>query len=156
IIHALIIGEDVLARIGLRTLLQVSGRVAIVGEADGGHEALAQIGRLGADVALLHARANGSGVLTELRELGGHTPVLLPANDRAPPAIERALHIGATGYLINGQYGPDELIAAVEATAQGQPRLSPRQYGCWSTGFVRSAATVSRPTRDSCPGAKPR
>jgi DNA-binding NarL/FixJ family response regulator len=125
IVHALIIGEDVIARIGLRTLLQVSGRVAIVGEADGGRDALAQIGRLGADVALLHAGTNGSGLLNELRELVRHTPVLLLANDESPPAVERALHAGATGYLINGQYGPDELIAAVEATAQGQPRLSP-------------------------------
>jgi DNA-binding NarL/FixJ family response regulator len=125
VINALIIGEDVIARIGLRTLLQVSGRVAIVGEADGGRDALAQIGRLGADMALLHAGTNGSGLLTELRELVRHTPVLLLANDDSPPAVERALRAGATGYLINGQYGPDELIAAVEATAQGQPRLSP-------------------------------
>jgi DNA-binding NarL/FixJ family response regulator len=106
IVHALIIGEDVIARIGLRTLLQVSGRVAIVGEADGGRDALAQIGRLGADVALLHAGTNGSGLLNELRELVRHTPVLLLANDESPPAVERAPHAGATGYLINGQSWP--------------------------------------------------
>jgi DNA-binding NarL/FixJ family response regulator len=124
-IQALIIGEDVIARLGLRTLLQVSGRVTIVGETEGGREALAHVGRLSPDVVLLHARMSGSEILNELRELARHAPVLLLADEESPAAVERALGVGATSYLINGQYSPDELIAAVVATAKGQPRLSP-------------------------------
>jgi DNA-binding NarL/FixJ family response regulator len=122
---ALIIGTDMVARLGLRALLQVSGKVAIVGEADVGREALAQAGRLGPDVLLVHARRTGSGLVNELRELARHAPVLLLADDESAPAVERALRAGATGYLINGQYGADELVAAVLATAEDQPRLSP-------------------------------
>jgi len=124
-VHVVIIGDDVIARIGLRTLLQVSGRVVIVGEAGRGRDALAKAVHLGADMALLHTGSTGNGLVDELGELARHAPVLLLASDESPSAVERALHAGATGYLINGQYGPDELIAAVEATAQGQPRLSP-------------------------------
>jgi DNA-binding NarL/FixJ family response regulator len=125
IISTLIIGADVIARLGLRTLLQFSGKVTIVGEADTSRDALAQTGRLGLDAVLLHARTTGSGLVNELRELARHAPVLLLTDDESPPAVERALRAGATGYLINGQYGPEELIAAVLATAKDQPRLSP-------------------------------
>jgi len=125
IIGAVIVGADVVTRLGLRTLLQVSGKVTILGEADGGREAVAQAGRLAPDVVLLHARTNGSGLVTDLRELTRHAPVLLLADDDTPHGVERALRAGATGYLINGQYGPEELVAAVVATADDQPRLSP-------------------------------
>jgi DNA-binding NarL/FixJ family response regulator len=125
VINALIVGADVIARLGLRTLLQISGRVTIVGEAEGGWDGIPQIGRLGPDVVLLHGRLAGSELLAELRELTRHARVLLLSDDDSPPAVERALRSGATGYLINGQYGPDELITAVVATAKGQPRLSP-------------------------------
>jgi DNA-binding NarL/FixJ family response regulator len=125
VVNALIIGDDVIARLGLRTLLQVSGRVAIVGEAEGGRDARTQAGRLGVDVVLRHAQESGAEFLSELREIASRVPVLLLANDQSPAAVERALRAGVTGYLINGQYGPEELIAAVLATAKGQPRLSP-------------------------------
>ena len=125
IINALIIGADVIARLGLRTLLQISGRVAIVGEAGGGPDAVAQLGQLGADVVLLHGRLAGPELLGELRELARFARVLLLADDDSSQAVERALRGGATGYLINGQYTPDELVTAVVATAKGQPRLSP-------------------------------
>jgi DNA-binding NarL/FixJ family response regulator len=125
VINVLIVGDDVVARLGLRTLLQVSGKVTIVGEAEGGRDTLTRIGRLDPDVVLRHARASGSELLTELHELARRIPVLLLANDDSPPAVERAIRAGATGYLVNGQYGPEELVAAVLATAKGQPRLSP-------------------------------
>jgi Response regulator containing a CheY-like receiver domain and an HTH DNA-binding domain len=124
-INTLIVGEDVIARLGLRTLLQVSGTTTVVGDATGGQDALTQAGRLSPDVVLLHTVTSGPELLLELRELARHVPVLLLTNDESPRAVERALSSGATGYLVNGQYGPDELIAAVQATAKGQPRLSP-------------------------------
>jgi DNA-binding NarL/FixJ family response regulator len=124
-ISALIIGWDVVARLGLRALLQVSGQVTIVGEAEGGGDAIGHARLLGPDVMLVHTRASGSDLLSELRELVRHAPVLVLADDESPAAIERVLATGVTSFLINGQYGPDELVAVVVATANGQPRLSP-------------------------------
>jgi DNA-binding NarL/FixJ family response regulator len=125
VISALIIGDDVIARLGLRTLLQVSGKVTVVGEADAVPAVLALLDRVSPDVAVLHTRAAGAELLAELRDLTRSVLVLVLANDESPLAVERALRAGATGYLINGQYGPDELVGAVLATASGQPRLSP-------------------------------
>jgi DNA-binding NarL/FixJ family response regulator len=124
-VNALIVSQDVIARLGLRALLQVSGKVAVVGEAEGGMDALAQIGRLGAHVVLLHARTARSKHLTDLRDIARHVPVLLLVQDESSSAVERAVRAGAIGYLIDGHYSPDELVAAVLATASGQPRLSP-------------------------------
>jgi DNA-binding NarL/FixJ family response regulator len=146
IVNLLIIGTDVIARLGLRTLLQVSGNVTIVGETEGGPDALRQAARLGADVILLHARTSGAELLAELRELSRHAPVLLLAGDDSPPAVERALRVGATGYLINGQYSPDELVAAVLATANGQPRLSPAAVRVL-VERLRTTRTHREPTR---------
>jgi DNA-binding NarL/FixJ family response regulator len=125
VVSTLIVGVDVIARLGLRTLLQVSGRVTVVGEAEGGPAALIRSQRLEPDVVLLHTRAAGADLLAELREFARYTPVLLLAGDESPGLAERVLRAGATGYLINGEYEADELVAAVLATAQGQPRLSP-------------------------------
>jgi DNA-binding NarL/FixJ family response regulator len=125
IIGTVIVGADVVSRLGLRTLLQVSGRVSVLGEAGGGRDAVAQAGQLAPDAVILHARSTGSALLSDLRELVRCAPVLLLADEDTPHAVERALRAGATGYLINGQYGPDELVAAVVATADDQPRLSP-------------------------------
>jgi DNA-binding NarL/FixJ family response regulator len=125
IVSTLIVGADVIARLGLRTLLQVSGRVTIVGEAERALDALAHAGRRGLDVVLLHARTSGAELLAELRELAGRAPVLVLADDESASAVERALRVGATGYLVNGHYSPDELVTAVLATADGQPKLSP-------------------------------
>jgi DNA-binding NarL/FixJ family response regulator len=125
ITHALIIGADVIARLGLRTLLLVSGRVAIVGEVTLAQDGILQVGQHRPDVVLLHGTTFGSDLLTELRELTRRVPVLVLTNDDSPASVERALRVGATGYLVNGQYDSDELVAAVLATAKGQPRLSP-------------------------------
>jgi DNA-binding NarL/FixJ family response regulator len=125
IINTFIIGTDVVARVGLRTLLQISGRVTIAGEADGDPRAADQAARLDPDVVLLQARTIDPGLLRQLHDVARHAPVLLLADDESPTAVERAIQAGATGYLINGHYGPDELISAVLATAKNQPRLSP-------------------------------
>jgi DNA-binding NarL/FixJ family response regulator len=146
IISLLIIGTDVIARLGLRTLLQVSGKVRILGETESGTEALGQVARLKPDAVLLHARTSGAELVTELRELARQAPVLLLANDESPPAVERALRVGATGYLINGQYSPDELVAAVLATAKGQPRLSPAAVRVL-VDRLRTTRTHREPTR---------
>lgn len=114
-VNALIIGADVIARLGLRTLLQVSSQVAVAGEAEGGAAAIARLRQLAPHVVLLHAQTTGAELLAELREFARYAPVLLLANDESAPAVERALRTGATGYLINGQYGVDELIDAVLA-----------------------------------------
>ena len=124
-VQAFIIGDDVIARLGLRTLLIVTGQVTIVGEVGLGSDSLVQATGYRPDVVLLHVVTLGPDALNGLRILAGHAPVLMLVNDDSPEVVEQALRGGATGYLVNGQYSPDELIAAVLATAQGQPRLSP-------------------------------
>ncbi len=121
-VHALIVGDDVIVRLGLRTLLLVTKRVSIVGEVTLARDAVAQAALHRPDVVLLHGPPVGE---LPLGELARYAPVLVLANDESPALVERALRAGATGYLVNGQYDQDELVAAVLATADGQPRLSP-------------------------------
>jgi DNA-binding NarL/FixJ family response regulator len=131
-VRALIVGPDAIVRLGLRTLLQATGRISIVADVEPAWDAIGQIGQLWLDVVVLHGTLTGPAgapLLSELRTLVRHVPVLVLADECSPAAVEQALRCGATGYLVTGQYAPDELLAAVLATANGQPRLSPEVVG---------------------------
>jgi DNA-binding NarL/FixJ family response regulator len=131
-VRALIVGPDVIVRLGLRTLLQVSGQISIVADVEPVWDGIGQIGQLRPDVVVLHGAVTGPAgapLLSELRALARHVPVLVLSDECSAIAVEQALRCGATGYLVTGQYAPDELLAAVLATANGQPRLSPEVVG---------------------------
>ncbi len=131
-VRALIVGPDLLVRLGLRTLLQVSGQVSIVADVEPAWDAIGQIGHLRPDVIVLHGALTGpagAALLSDLRALARYVPVLVLTDECSPAAVEQALRCGATGYLVTGRYAADELLAAVLDTANGQPRLSPEVVG---------------------------
>ena len=151
-VRALIVGPDVIVRLGLRTLLQAGGQISIVADVEPAWDAIGQLGQLCLDVAVLHGALTGPAgapLLSELRTLARYVPVLVLTDECSSAAVEQALRCGATGYLVTGQYAPDELLAAVLATANGQPRLSPDVVGILVNRLrvPQLAAEPPRPTR---------
>ena len=151
-VRALIVGADVIVRLGLRTLLQVTGRISIVADVEPAWDAIGQVGQLWLDVVVLHGALTGPAgapLLSELRTLARHVPVLVLTDECSRAAVEQALRSGATGYLVTGQYAPDELLAAVLATANGQPRLSPDVVGVLVNRLrvTQASAEPPRPAR---------
>jgi len=135
VIRVLIVDDHEVLRTGTRQVLETSGDIVVVGEADDGNAALAMIGDLKPNVVLVDIRLPDRSGIDVTRQLTVSHPgirvVILSAYDD-DDLVRTALEVGATGYLLKTM-PRDELVAAVRAAAQGttvlDPALSPRLAG---------------------------
>ncbi len=146
-IRALVVGDDLVIRRGLVSLLDTDARTLAVREALGRSQALELAQAWAPDVVILNLgvpRQEGMHTLAELSQL--YKVLVLAAKDVAFD-VDHALRVGATGYLVHRQFSASEFIAAVVATAQGRAHLSP--------GAVIALAEklkAVRPLRAAAPG----
>ncbi len=113
-------------RIGMRVLLQQNSDIQVVGEAENGQTALAQLDALQPDVLVLDCHLpdiDGPQVAAEVRkrELPVHILALSAYDD--PNYIRGLLAAGATGYLLKSE-APATIVAAVRAAATGKAWFS--------------------------------
>ena len=102
-----------------------SGTIDVVAEAKDGNEAIELAHRHQPDVILLDVRMPGRSGIDVLGALAGLGRVLMVTGCEDRTVIGQALRDGATGYLVHGQFGPDQIVQAVLDTAAGRPHLSP-------------------------------
>lgn len=121
----LIVDDNPVIRMGLRSLLELEDGLVVAGEAGSGPEAVALARDLGPDVVLLDVRMPGGGGLEALADLVEVTKVLMLTYSDEAQVISQALRNGATGFLVHGAFDSAELAVAVRDTAAGRPRLSP-------------------------------
>lgn len=111
----------------LRPLIEASGRVKVVGEANDGIELLALMDRLRCDVVLLDLsmpRMSGLEVLRALASRPHRPPVVAFSIHDDAAHVDRALSLGASGYVLK-QARPEEIVGAVEAAAAGGAYVQP-------------------------------
>src|SRR3954470_184111 len=115
-----------LVRAGFRVLLEDTERIAVVGEAANGEQAVALAHRLRPDVVLLDANLPGLDCVEATRQLlaepGG--AVMLLTASAADERIFAALRVGASGLLLKDTE-PTELVRGIELLARGEALLSP-------------------------------
>jgi DNA-binding NarL/FixJ family response regulator len=120
--------DEPLMRAGLRTVLEATGAVRVVGEAEDGAALLVAVDAHRPDVVLADVRMPGTDGLAALR--------LLCARPDAPPAavlttfdfdeyVTEALRIGVQGFLLKDAE-PEALVRAVLDLAAGGAVLDPR------------------------------
>ena len=145
-LRVLIVDDHDVLRAGTRQVLETSGDIVVVGEADDGNAAIAMIDDLGPEVVLIDVRLpDGSGI-DVARKLAVTHPgvrvVILSAYDD-DELVRAALEVGVTGYLLKTM-PRDELVSAVKAAGRGttvlDPVLLPRLAGA-----RRSSRTDSGP-----------
>jgi DNA-binding NarL/FixJ family response regulator len=119
--------EHTLVRSGLRALLENAGRIAVVGEATTGDEAVALAARLRPDVVLIDTMLPGLDCIEASRRMFSESSaaVMLLTTSEEDVRIITALRAGVSGLLLKDAPS-DELVRAVEALARGQALLSPR------------------------------
>jgi DNA-binding NarL/FixJ family response regulator len=115
-----------LVRAGFRVLLESGERIAVVGEAADGEDAVRLAGRLRPEVVLIDADLPGLDCVEATRRIraqSGAAVMLLTASE-SDERIFAALRAGAGGVLLKDTE-PDELVRAVELLVRGDAPLSP-------------------------------
>ncbi len=126
-IRALIVDDHPVTRDGLRTALELSDDVSIVGEAGTGEEALERVGELHPDVVFMDVRMPGIGGIEATREIRKASPdthVILFTVDESRTAITEAIQAGVSGYLLKDA-SAEELVDAAKHALEGKAVIHP-------------------------------
>ncbi len=124
-IEIMVVDDHDVLRAGLRAMLESSGEVVVIGEAEDGVTALAGLQRLEPDVVLLDVKMPNMDGLATLRELQAAKPglpVLILSMYDDPAYVEEAILSGASGYLLK-TVSREELVRAIKAAHEGQGYL---------------------------------
>lgn len=147
-IKVFIVDDQTLLREGIKTLLGLSGKIQVVGEARDGAEALANIPASGAEVVLMDVRMPGmSGleVIRRLRDDGQLPPTIILTTFDEHGVVLEGLMAGARGYLLK-DVSLTQLVDAIETVRDGgslfQPALTER------ISRQRQAANSSQPAEE--------
>ena len=143
-IRVLLADDEETVRAGVRLILRHAEGIEVVAEAGNGAEAVELAARTPVDVALVDIRMpvlDGLAAIEQLLRLDPHPAVVMLTTFGDEANVTRALQAGAGGFLLKDD-GPQELISAVRAAAEGDAVLSPGVTGM----VVRRMLDGSRPS----------
>jgi DNA-binding NarL/FixJ family response regulator len=126
-VRVLLVDDDDLMRAGLKAVLSTDATIEVVGEAGDGRAAVEQALAVRPDVVLMDVRMPGLDGISATREVLATSPavkVTVLTTFEQDDYIFGALSAGASGVLLK-RTKPEELIAAIHATAAGESLLSP-------------------------------
>jgi DNA-binding NarL/FixJ family response regulator len=127
-IRALIVDDHPVTRDGLRTALELSDEVSIVGEASTGEEAVDRVEQLTPDVVFMDVRMPGIGGIEatrKIRQVSPDTRVILFTVDESRNAISEAIQAGVSGYLLKDA-SAEELVDAARHAIEGKAVIHPQ------------------------------
>ncbi|WP_431039738.1 response regulator [Streptomyces sp. P9-1] len=128
-LRVVVADDNPVVRAGLTALLTASEGVEVVAEAADGRKAYEATLAHRPDVVLLDVRMPGVDGLTALPHLVPLTAVLMLTYSGESDIVHEALRRGANGYLVHGEFTPDELVTAVRDVRRGRPHLTPTAAG---------------------------
>ncbi|MEM7134889.1 MAG: response regulator transcription factor [Chloroflexota bacterium] len=125
-IRILLIDDHLPFRVGMKVLLEQVPEFEVVGEAENGVDTLAQATALRPDVLVLDCQLpdmDGPSVVETLQHCGIPVQILALSAFSDASYVRGMLAAGAIGYLLKSE-AVETIIAAVQATAKGQPFFS--------------------------------
>ena len=120
-VRLFLVDDHPIVRSGLRMLFQAEPDLEIVGEADGGAEAIVAVQKLRPDVVIMDVAmpgVNGIEATRRIKEMAPETAVLALTMHEDEQYFFEMLKAGASGYIPK-RAAPDDLVAAVRVVAQG-------------------------------------
>ena len=121
-LRILIIENQTLVRIGIKTILSAAGDFEIVGETDSGAEGFALFDKLKPDVTILSLRLPDSCAIDTLGDYltaEKRAKILVLADTAGDAEISKALKKGALGYICK-DISPEDLIKAIRIVNSGK------------------------------------
>jgi DNA-binding NarL/FixJ family response regulator len=127
-VRVLIVDDQEMIRVGLRTILDRQDGLEVAGEAGDGLEALKMLDRDPVDVVLMDIRMPGIDGVEATRRIRLALPaervrILVLTTFEHDQTVLAALRAGANGYLSKAA-GPAELVQAIQEVADGGGALS--------------------------------
>ncbi|WP_300677088.1 response regulator transcription factor [Nocardioides sp.] len=116
-----LLDDHAVVRDGLRTLLEASGEIEVIGESGSAVEATRQIPELRPDVAVLDNRlpdGNGIEVCRDIRAVAPEIRALVLTSYDDDEALFSAIMAGAAGYLLK-EIGTADLVSAIRSVSAG-------------------------------------
>lgn len=126
-IRVILADDHHLVRQGMRALLEQTGDIEILAEAENGHEAVHLTRDLAPDVLVMDInmpRLNGIQAAEQIHKLDLPTQVVILSMHADKTLIRQALRYGVRGYLLKRSV-IEELLLAVRAALRGELFLSP-------------------------------
>lgn len=131
VITVFLLDDHEVVRQGVRSLLENSGGIAVVGEASTAADAVARIRAMRPRVAVLDVRLPDGNGVEVCREVRSHDPTiacLMLTSYSDDEALFEAIMAGASGYVLK-QIRGNELVSAVRRVATGESLLDPAITG---------------------------
>ena len=125
--RVLVADDHGVVRQGLRSLLEKSAEVSVVGEASDGREAVRLAAELHPDIVIMDIAMpllNGIDSTSLIVNRSPDTKVIILSMHSDESYILRALTAGAKGYLLKDS-AEEDILPAVKAVAAGRPYFSP-------------------------------
>jgi len=127
VIRVLIIDDHDIVREGLKQIVLETGDIVVGGEARTGSEAVECVRGGGWDVVILDLNLPdrpGLDVLSQIRAIAPHLPVLILSMQQNPSYALHALKGGALGYVSKSN-AREHLVTAITRVARGERFLTP-------------------------------
>ncbi len=126
-IKVVVVDDQTLVRQGICTLLELSDKVEVVGEADNGLQAIEVINNTNPDVILSDIRMpemDGIQLVAKLAEIKIDTPIILLTTFDDYDTVLQGIQSGAKGYMLK-DVSLDQLVGAVETVMKGETMVQP-------------------------------
>jgi DNA-binding NarL/FixJ family response regulator len=134
-------------RAGVRSVLEKTSDISVVGEAGTGAQALSVLAAMAPDVVLLDIGlpdTDGISLLGEIRSSGSNVKVVMLTCQLDESSVRSAVDGGACGYL-SKTTGPQEIVEAVRRVQRGQVALSP-EVATHLVSAIRGQRRIGEPT----------
>ena len=126
-IRVLIVDDHGVVRQGLRTYLELLDDIEVIGEAENGLEAVAQVRQQQPDVVLMDLvmpEMDGIETTRQISAVSPSTRVIVLTSFADDEKVFPAIKAGATGYLLK-DVSPGDLANAIRAVHAGETHLHP-------------------------------
>ncbi len=135
----LVVDDQTLVRSGIRSLLDGTSEVRVIGEVGSGNEALEICRKLTPDIVLADVEMphlNGIELARQISKAYPKTSVIMVSMHSDEQYVIEALRAGAVGYVLKDA-AIAELLTAIRTVAGGQRYLSPSLTDVVMTDYVR-------------------
>lgn len=146
-IRILLVDDQHIIRQGLKSMLESNADMQVIGEAENGQRAIAQLATLQPDLVLMDIRMpimDGVAATQAIAQQYPTIKVLILTTFDDDEYVSRAMRLGARGYLLKDTE-PDELALAIRSVHKGHTHFGPGLFEKMLTPAVAATSEIEPP-----------